>query len=595
MAGKQPALDSSSIAKLAIQALGCGYDVVSDLRLSYCKGDLGARLIELDEKPSQDIVIPGGVVIPNVPAVINCDKGERMRFRSDVLPFHQMSEQVNQDLCISGKIPSGLFNAMFGFSGSWQRDASSTKSLVMDGWFITLYNVELPRSQLVLRGEVRKAVPSFWDPPALASFIEKYGTHIIVSIKIGGKDVICLKQHLSSPLSHVEVQKYLKKKADERFADAEGCTSLEYGERSDKSMLVEHDSWISQNASGLRLANPSSSVVSLGKDNVTLVYSRRGGDVTSQHLTHNEWLYTVPFNPDVISMAFVPITSLLSGVNGSGFLNHAVNLYLRYKPPIEELHLFLEFQLPRQWAPIFSELPLGPPRRERGAPSLHFSFMGPKLHVNVSPVSVGKRPVTGLRLYLEGKKSNRLAIHLQHLPTLPQILQPVWQNNAFAEESKWQGPEEFDARYFEPVLWKGFSHVCTAPVENSEIYIGDPAGACVVVGAQLDVKEVGMKNVLYLKLLYSKIPEFKIRRSEWDHTPATSQRSGFFSTFMSTTFSSMPPAPPKPAQVVINSGVFTGGPPVPVQVPKMLKYVDTTEMTKGPQDMPGHWLVTGAK
>ena len=28
---------------------------------------------------------------------------------------------------------------------------------------------------------------------------------------------------------------------------------------------------------------------------------------------------------------------------------------------------------------------------------------------------------------------------------------------------------------------------------------------------------------------------------------------------------------------------------------KLAKIVDTTEMSKGPQDIPGHWLVTGAK
>jgi hypothetical protein len=33
--------------------------------------------------------------------------------------------------------------------------------------------------------------------------------------------------------------------------------------------------------------------------------------------------------PDVISMSFIPITSLLNGVPGSGFLSHAINLYLR--------------------------------------------------------------------------------------------------------------------------------------------------------------------------------------------------------------------------------------------------------------------------
>lgn len=51
------------------------------------------------------------------------------------------------------------------------------------------------------------------------------------------------------------------------------------------------------------------------------------------------------------------------------------------KPPIEELHQFLEFQLPRQWAPVFGELAVGPEKQQSGA-SLQFSFMGPKLYVN---------------------------------------------------------------------------------------------------------------------------------------------------------------------------------------------------------------------
>ncbi|KAI4337635.1 hypothetical protein L6164_016023 [Bauhinia variegata] len=56
------------------------------------------------------------------------------------------------------------------------------------------------------------------------------------------------------------------------------------------------------------------------------------------------------------------------------------------KPPIEELRQFLEFQLPRQWAPVFSELPLGPQRRQLRSASLQFNFMGPKLCVNTTQV-----------------------------------------------------------------------------------------------------------------------------------------------------------------------------------------------------------------
>ena len=79
-----------------------------------------------------------------------------------------MAEQFNQDLSLSGKIPCGVFNHVFGFSGSWQKDAADAKYLAFDGWFLTLYTVALAKSQVVLREHVKKAVPSSWDPAALA-------------------------------------------------------------------------------------------------------------------------------------------------------------------------------------------------------------------------------------------------------------------------------------------------------------------------------------------------------------------------------------------------------------------------------------------
>lgn len=323
------------------------------------------------------------------------------------------------------------------------------------------------------------------------------------------------------------------------------------------------------------------------KEEVTKILRRRGGlekylDPTQ---SHHQWLTSVPSAPDVIYMSFVPITSLLNGVPGTGFLSHAVNLYLRYKPPIEELHQFLEFQLPRQWAPVFSELPLGPQQKGHGNASLQFSLMGPKLYVNTNSVNVGKRPVTGVRLYLEGKKCNRLAIHLQHLSTLPKLLQLVDDDDS--------EPEEASRKYYEPVQWKSFSHVCTAPVECNGTLIGDPAS--IVTGAQLEVRVEKMKKILFLKLHFSRVIGANIRRSEWDNSPNLCQKSGIISTLISTHFTSIQQQPPKPAPVVINSAIYPGGPPVPVQVPKLLKFVDTTELTKGPQDMPGHWVVTGAK
>lgn len=54
---------------------------------------------------------------------------------------------------------------------------------------------------------------------------------------------------------------------------------------------------------------------------------RRGGLDNGQ--SHKEWLSTISQFPNVISMSFVPLVSLLSGVRGSGFLSHAINLYLR--------------------------------------------------------------------------------------------------------------------------------------------------------------------------------------------------------------------------------------------------------------------------
>lgn len=80
-----------------------------------------------------------------------------------------MSEFFNQKSSLPGKIPSGFFNAMYGFqSGSWATDAANTKYLGLDGYFIILFNVHIDRFPLVLSDEVRDAVPSCWDARALA-------------------------------------------------------------------------------------------------------------------------------------------------------------------------------------------------------------------------------------------------------------------------------------------------------------------------------------------------------------------------------------------------------------------------------------------
>lgn len=77
---------------------------------------------------------------------------------------------------------------------------------------------------------------------------------------------------------------------------------------------------------------------------LTAIYIRRGGVDIGQ--SHNQWLSTISQSPNVISMSFVPITSLMNGVRGNGFLSHAVNLYLRckYASPAVKLSLY------SQWA-----------------------------------------------------------------------------------------------------------------------------------------------------------------------------------------------------------------------------------------------------
>ncbi|VFQ88896.1 unnamed protein product [Cuscuta campestris] len=576
MALKLPAAEA---AKAAILSIGCGYDISLDLRLKYCKRDpCNWRLIEIDEDEGQEIVLPGGTVLQNVPKSIKCDKGERTRFRSDVLSFQQMSEHFNQEISLTGKIPSGLFNAVFDFSGCWQKDAACTKNLAFDGVFITLYTIALEKSQILLCDHVKKEVPSTWDPAALARFIEKFGTHIIVGIKMGGKDVIYSKQQHSSSLEPADVQKRLKTIADKRFSDAseQYGTDSEQGYQNDKVEVRERR---------LRFAEASTSSSYVYKEDIVSICKRRGGS-DRRSLTHNEWLHTVQLEPDAISMSFIPITSLLNGITGSGFLSHAINLYLRYKPPIEELHQFLEFQLPRQWAPVFNDLPLGPQRRQQSSASLQFSFLGPKLYVNTVPVDVEKRPVTGLRLYLEGKRSNCLAIHLQHLSSLPKIFQ--LEDDPHGNFHR----EPQDHKYYEKVQWKNFSHVCTAPVDSDE-------DLSIVTGAKLEVGDYGFKKVLFLRLKFSSVVgATMVRQSEWDGSSSgLARKSGLISTLIShhftTTVQKLPH--PQPGDVNINSAVYPGGPPVPIQAPKLLKVVDTTEMSRGPQETPGYWVVSGAR
>lgn len=84
-------LTPEAAAEKAVAAIGCGYDLCCDFSFSYVKPGLdGSRLIELDQTLVHDLVMPGGVVVPNVPKAIKCDRVGRTRYRSDVLSFNQV-------------------------------------------------------------------------------------------------------------------------------------------------------------------------------------------------------------------------------------------------------------------------------------------------------------------------------------------------------------------------------------------------------------------------------------------------------------------------------------------------------------------------
>lgn len=526
----------------SIQALGRGFDVTSDIRLLYCKGAPGSRLVHLDEEHNRDLALSQELVVPNVSSDIDFSRGKSGIEKTPVCSFEKMAEYFNERSGIEGKIPLGSFNSMFNFTGSSMVDAAATKSLAMVGYFIPLFEVKLTKQNLALNDEVRRAVPYSWDPASLASFIENYGTHIVTSATVGGRDVVYIRQHQSSSLSAPDIENYVKDIENDRFLDAKntsGPAALKYKEK-----------------------------------DVTVIFRRRGGDDLEQ--SHIKWVETVKLAPDIISMKFTPIVSLLEGVHGVKLLERAIDLYLQYKPPIEDLQYFLDFQITRVWAPEQNNLQ----RKEPVCQSLQFSLMGPKLFVSPDQVTVGRKPVTGLRLSLEGNKQNRLAIHLQHLVSLPKNLQPHWDAHMAIGAPKWQGPEEQDSRWFEPIKWKNFSHVSTAPIEITETNIGDLSGVHIVTGAQLGVWDFGAKNVLHLKLLFSKVPGCTIRRSVWDHNPSTPAAAHKSDGASSSS------AKKTTDEKKEDSSVHIG---------KLAKIVDMTEMSKGPQDIPGHWLVTGAK
>lgn len=88
--------DNALIATLcnSIQALGRGFDVASDIRLLYCKGAPGSRLVHIDDEQTRNLEISESCVIPDVPVDIECSRGRIDNRETPVWSFHEVLEYL---------------------------------------------------------------------------------------------------------------------------------------------------------------------------------------------------------------------------------------------------------------------------------------------------------------------------------------------------------------------------------------------------------------------------------------------------------------------------------------------------------------------
>lgn len=88
-------MSSDGIVQKALSSLGKGFDLSSDFRLKYCKGE--ERLVQLNQAQTRELVVPGFGSLENVSVDVKCDKGERTRYQTDILDF----KQVRNSNCIN--------------------------------------------------------------------------------------------------------------------------------------------------------------------------------------------------------------------------------------------------------------------------------------------------------------------------------------------------------------------------------------------------------------------------------------------------------------------------------------------------------------
>lgn len=157
----------------------------------------------------------------------------------------------------------------------------------------------------------------------------------------------------------------------------------------------------------------------------------------------------------------------------------------------------------------------------------------------------------------------------------------------------WRGSEDIAANnndiFSEPVHHRKFSHVCTAPVKYDPEWRTVTDASFIVTGAQLHVQKHESKNVLHLRLSFSRVKDSSIAQSSWAHGFIDfSRRRGLLSGLISTSITCDPDSmyeEKEPDEVAGSTG----------EKQKLLKFVDTSELSRGPMDNPGHWLITGAR
>ena len=74
-------------------------------------------------------------------------------------------------------------------------------------------------SNLIWTAHIDRNFPLFF-PSLFFSFIENFGTHVVTSATIGGRDVVYIRQHQSSPLTVMDIENYVKDMGDHRFQDS---------------------------------------------------------------------------------------------------------------------------------------------------------------------------------------------------------------------------------------------------------------------------------------------------------------------------------------------------------------------------------------